>query len=309
MTTYSLYRAVGIACVACVLPSVGHAQDSPSHRLWATMEVKDGLRRPEGLSFELFGRPVAIEFVVVAVNDSPGVLVFPSSFLGNLGVRLERAQRVVPSRIAWQRIEVALTDEDPTEVGLTASFNVQPEGVVRFHGALTTAESGTFSPGDYSVRFDFRRAVAVLRDGNDKPWTGYYGDEGTLAVRVTEPRTLAEQRRANSAAADAALLRGDAAAALRPLTDMLRADPNDVEALYGIARAYKELRRYREAAAAFENLLPRVPRGERTSVYDEAATVYLELGDDARAEATLVTRYGADAGKRRLAQLKIRRKG
>jgi len=146
--------------------------------------------------------------------------------------------------------------------------------------------------------------MAAIRDAAGKPWGGHHGEDATIAVRVTEPRTPDERRRASVAAANAAMLKSDAGSALRHFAEMLRADPNDLEAQYGSAQAYLDLRRYREAAAAFEAILPRLPKGERTAAYDDAAFAHLALGEDARAEAILVNRYGPDAAKRRLASLR-----
>ena len=304
MTTHSLYRMVGVALVACAVPTVCHAQYPPSRQLSTTVEVKDGLQRPEGLSFELFGSPSAIDFVIVIVNDSPETVIFPASFTTNLGLRVERAGRAIPTKVTWERIEVALPDDDSAGVSPTTPFNVASEGVARFHGVLAATSTGTFTPGDYSVLLDLRRSVAGVRDGAGKPWTGHYGEEASIAIRVTEPQTPADQRRASLAAANAAMLKGDAPLALRQFTDMLRADPNDIEAQYGTGQAYLDLRRYREAAAAFEGVISRLPKGERSAVYENAVFAYLALGEDSRAEAILTNRYGAAAGKRRLAQLR-----
>jgi tetratricopeptide (TPR) repeat protein len=219
-------------------------------------------------------------------------------------VRLERAGRVVPVKIGWERIEVALPDDEPAEVSAVVPFNLVPQGVVRCHGVVTPAAIDAFAPADYTMLLNLHPAFAAVRDGTGARWTGHYPDDGSIAVRVIEPRTPDEHRRSNLAAANAALLRDDAAAALTPLIEMLRADPNDLDALSGSALAFLDLRRYREAAAAFERLLPRVPVGERTTVFEDAAFAYVALGLEARAEAILTTRYGASEAKRRMVRIR-----
>src|SRR4029078_9384500 len=169
-----------------------------------------GVKLPKGRACELFGRPGGIEFAIVVVNDSSDTLIFPASFTTSLGLRVERGGRVVPTKIAWERIEVALPDDEATEVDATVASNVLPQGVAHFHGVLTAAGPPTFSAGDYAMLLDLRRAVAGVRDAAGSPWKGYFGEEGTIAIRVTEPRTPSEQRRANVAAANAAMLKGDA---------------------------------------------------------------------------------------------------
>jgi tetratricopeptide (TPR) repeat protein len=241
---------------------------------------------------------------VVVVNDSPDVLTFPPSFTNDLGVRVERGGMAVPSQVNWERIEVARQDDDPAEVSATTAFTVASQGFARFHGALARTDAATFAPGDYSVLFSLQRSMGAIRDAAGKSWGGHYAEDGMISVRVTEPRTPAEQRRARVAAANAAMLKGDAGGALRYFAEMLRAEPDDLEAQYGSAQAYLDLRRYREAASMFEAVLPRLPKGERTTAYDDAAFTHLALGEDARAEAILVNRYGPDAAKRRLASLR-----
>jgi hypothetical protein len=304
MTRHSLCGVVGITFVACVLPTGSHEQDQPSRYLSTTIEVKDARKRPEGLSFELFGRPSSIALVVVVVNNSPDPLIFPSSWTTELGLRVERAGHVVPAKPAWERIEVALPADEPTDVSLTTPFTVAPEGVARFHGVLTPTALEAFGPGDYTVLLNLGLAFAAVRDGAGKRWAGHHAEEGSIAVRVTEPRTPAEHQRANANAANAALLRGDAAGAVRHFTEVLRTDPNDLEALYGSGVAYLDLRRYRDAAAAFETVIPRMPTGVRTTIYYDVAFAYLALGEDARAEAILTKRYGATEGKRQLARIR-----
>jgi hypothetical protein len=95
----------------------------------------------------LFGRPAGIKFAIVVVNDSPDTLIFPPSFTTSLGLRVERGGRVVPTTTAWERVEMALPDDEATEVSSTVLFNVVPQGVARFHGVLAAAESPTFSAG------------------------------------------------------------------------------------------------------------------------------------------------------------------
>jgi tetratricopeptide (TPR) repeat protein len=92
--------------------------------------------------------------------------------------------------------------------------------------------------------------------------------------------------------------------ALRHFGEMLRTDPNDIEAQYGSGQAYLELRRFRDAALAFERVIGRLPRGESSTAYDDAAIAYLALGEDGRAEVILATRYGAAAAKSRLTRLR-----
>jgi hypothetical protein len=295
---------VGVGLIAWALSTGLRTQYPPSRQLSTTVEVKGGLSRPEGLSFELFGHPAGIEFAIVVVNDSPDTLIFAASFTTSLGLRVERGGRVVPTTPAWERIEVALPDDESADVSSTVPFTVVPQGVARFHGVLTAAASPAFGAGDYAMLLDLRRSVAGVRDGTGHPWRGYFGEEGSIAIRVTEPRTPAEQRRANLAAATAAMLKGDAALALRHFSEMLRADPNDIDAQCGSGQAYLDLRRFREAAVAFERVIPRLPRGERSTIYDDAAFAYLALGEDGRAEAILADKYGAAAAKSRLARLR-----
>jgi tetratricopeptide (TPR) repeat protein len=125
------------------------------------------------------------------------------------------------------------------------------------------------------------------------------GDAGSGAAA----RTPAEHRRANLAAATSAMLKDAATSALKSFSEMLRLDPDDLEAQYGFGRVSLDLEHYREAAAAFERVIPRL-REQRSPVYDEAAYAYLALGDAARAEAILTARYGVEEGRRHMIELR-----
>lgn len=297
------YFVTAVCAVATAAAFAGAlAQYPPSRQLSTTVDVAGGLLRAEGLSFELFGRPPSIEFVIIVVNDSPDTLIIPAGFDTRIDIRLDRGDRAVAAALTWPRVEVALPDDDSVDVSAETPFTLAPEGVARFHGVLTPG-SGALAPGDYTVRLNLRPAVTLVRDAAGKPWSGYYGDTAKIAIRVTEPHTPAEQRRASLAAANAAMLKDDPALALKHFGDMLRVDADDLEAQYGSGRASLDLGRYRDAAAAFERVMPRV-RDRRSSVYDEAAYAYLALGEAARAEAILTERYGAEDGKRRLSELR-----
>jgi tetratricopeptide (TPR) repeat protein len=111
-------------------------------------------------------------------------------------------------------------------------------------------------------------------------------------------------RRANLVAADAAMSKGDAALAVRHYAELLRMNSDNIVAQSGIGLAYLELHRYREAVDAFERAIARVPRGERSGLYNSAAYAYVALGDDVRAEAILAKAYGPESAKRQLAEIR-----
>lgn len=304
MTRHSLWGVVGIVFLPCVVPTVTHAQYPPARQLSITIDVRGGLPRSEGLSFDVFGRPPSIEFVVSVTNDSPDILVIPSAFAGEIGVRVERAQRVIATTTVWESVEVSPPNDRATPVSVSTPFNVAPQGVAKFHGVLRPADSDVLGPGDYSMWLRFRRSVSGVRDAAGKPWPGHFSEEGLVSIRVIEPRTADEVRRSNLAAGNAAMLTGDAALAVKHFAEMVRVDAGDVEAQYGIGQAYLQLRRYRKAAAAFEIVIAALPPVERSAVHVDAAYAYLALGEDARAEATLTAAFGPQAAKRRLAQIR-----
>lgn len=80
------------------------AQYPASRQLSTIVDVKAGLQRPEGMSFEVFGKLSSIEFAVTVVNDSPDAVTFPPSFTNDVSVRVERAGVTVPSDVSWRKL-------------------------------------------------------------------------------------------------------------------------------------------------------------------------------------------------------------
>jgi hypothetical protein len=134
-----------------------------------SIQVRGVLQRPAGLSFELFGRLASIEFVLSVVNNSSETLVIPASFARDVGIGVERDQRVISAETLWERIDVALADEDAVEVGLMSPFNLEPLGVASFHGLFRLTDIHAFSSGDYTMHFNLRRSVGGVRDAAGKP--------------------------------------------------------------------------------------------------------------------------------------------
>lgn len=282
---------------------MAYAQYPLERKLWTTMVVQGGLRGT-GFSFDLFGRPPAIEVVVTVVNDSPDTLVFSAAFAADLVVRLQRGDSLVTTKTVWHAVDVAVPDEDGTSVGVSASFNVVPQGVVKISGLLQPTTNTTFEPGDYAVILNVRQSIANVRDGAGKSWLGHFGEELRIPVRIIEPRTPNDVRRANLAAANAAFLKGDIALAVKHYAEMLRNNSEDFDAQSGIANAYFELDRFEEAAVAFEKVIARMPRGEHSPVYSQAAFAYVALGNESRAQAILTAAYGPENGRRRLLEIR-----
>jgi hypothetical protein len=300
---HSIYCCVAFAAASLVVSPLAYAQYPLERKLWTGMVVQGALRGG-GFSFDLFGRPPAIEVVVTVVNDSPDTLVFPAAFAANLVVSLQRGDSLVATNTVWQAVDVAVPDEDGTPVGLSAAFNVVPQGVVRISGLLQPTINATFERGDYAVILNVRKSVATVRDGAGRPWLGHFGEELRMPVRIIEPKTPDEKRLASLAAANAAFLKGDVAVAVTHYAEMLRHNSEDSDAQNGIANAYFELDRFKEAASAFETVIARMPRGERSPVYSQAAFAYVALGNERRAEAILTAAYGQENGKRRLLEIR-----
>lgn len=298
-----VYCCIGFAAAVFAVPVVSYAQEAPDKRLWTTMTVEGGLRG-DGFSFDLFGRPSAIEVVVTVVNDSPETLVFPPAFAATLVVSVQRGESPVVTKTVWQAVDVAVPDEEGTSVGVNAAFNVAPQGVVKFSGVLQPTTSTTFEPGDYTVTLNVRKSVSTVRDSAGKPWRGHFGEELRMPVRVIDPRTRDEVRQSHLAAANAAMLKGNASLAIKHYTEMTRLNSEDMDAQYGLANAYLDLNRFKEAASAFEVVLARTPRGERSAVYHQAAFAYVALGNESRAEAILTVAYGPESAKRHLIQIR-----
>jgi hypothetical protein len=299
-----MWLAIRLLLVTLTVPTIAVAQDSSTRALSFSFQVQGGLPRTERPSFELFGRPSSIEFTMRVLNDSSETLVVPASFPTDVGIRVERDGRVVSAETRWEAVEVALEGDEPVQLDLMTPFYLAAQAVARFRGVVRPTASTVFSPGDYTVRLDLRRSVGGVRDGANKPWNGYYGREPSVYVRVTEPRTSEELRRSNLATANAAMFKGDAALSIKYYTEMLRVSPDDMDALSGLGQAYLELRRYKEAAAAFESAIARLARGERSGLYASAAYAYVALGDDVRAEAILAKAYDPESAKRLLVRIR-----
>jgi tetratricopeptide (TPR) repeat protein len=120
-----------------------------------------------------------------------------------------------------------------------------------------------------------------------------FREELTMAVRVIEPQTRDDVRRSNLAAANAAMLKGNAAVAVKHYSEMLRLNPQDMDAQYGIANAYLGLNRFKEMASALEAVLARSPKGNSSAVYHQPGFAYVALGNESRAEAILAAECAA----------------
>ena len=95
----------------------------------------------------------------------------------------------------------------------------------------------------------------------------------------------------------------DANAALREYLQLVQQNPSDLAAHAGAGQAYMELGRFREAITEFELVLPNYV-GERSLLPAWLAYSYLAVGEDQKAEALLVSRFGRESGARQLQQFR-----
>lgn len=306
----SLIRRWSIA--ACLLLSVvvgapanaDNAQEAGRGQLRLIPSVPGSSPRAEGLNFDLFGTRASADLVFAFQNDSEDIIVVPASFPDQISLTLERDGRAFPMKVQWVSTEVSRADDEFASVTFAAPLTVEPEGVLRLTARLTPQGRDVFPAGTYVVSLNTMKAADRIERARGGPWRGHHPGEGTVTINIIDPQTPEELRRADLTAGNDALSRDDAASAVKHFEELVRRNPADLEAQAGAGQAYLDLKRYKEAAAAFELVLPSLRRGERSLLYTQAAFAYLALGQDGRAQQILTAAYGAESAKRQLAELR-----
>jgi hypothetical protein len=271
-----------------------------------SVEVVDGLQAENGVTFDAFGerREVPVRVTFSNEDTDQGLLVQPS-FVDNVDVMWHDGGRAIPVTIQWRDAEFVTPDDIAIPLTLRTAITLEPGSRLTLDGVIQKRgdDDSSFGFGEQRLTINLERAVRSLQTPLGTPWVGRYVESGDVTLRVIEVRTAIDARRKRLADASKAMARDDAKAALQDYLQLIQQNPSDIAAHTGAGQAYMELRRFREAIAEFELVLPNYV-GERSMLPDWLAYSYLSVGEDQKAEALLVSTYGNEAGRRQLQQFR-----
>jgi hypothetical protein len=227
----------------------------------------------------------------------------PKAFVDNLEITSQQRNRPAPVAIVWRGVEIISADEVAVPSSVGVPVTLEAGGRLVLSGVLRHRDGGDFEVGDHIVTLNIERAVPTLESPSGSPWHGRYVGVGDIAVRVKQLRTAADTRRLRLNDAAKASSREDDTSALQLYLAMIRDDPSDREARAGAGASYMHLRRFTEAIAELELVLP-FHAGLRSAVPSWLAYSYLALGEDQKAEAVLISAHGAEVARRELEDLR-----
>lgn len=301
-------RAVQIlsfTCAAFALVQPVTAQEAPTAYLRWSVDVADGLQAENGVTFDAFGERSEVPVRVTFINEETDeALLVQPSFVDNVDVTWHHDLRAVPVTIQWRDAEVTTPDDIVIPVTLRTAITLEAGGLLTLEGVIQKrGDDSAFGLGEHRLSLNLERAVRSLQSAAGTPWVGRYVESGDITVRMVEVRTATDARRKGLADASKAMARDDPNAALRDYLQLIKQNPSDIAAHAGAGQAYMELRRFREAIAEFELVLPNYV-GERSLIPGWLAYSYLSVGQEQKAEALLVSTYGPEAGRRQLQQFR-----
>jgi hypothetical protein len=302
----NLLRILSVTCAAFALAQPVGAQEPQTAYLRWSVDIVDGLQAENGLTFDAFGEQSEVPVRVTFINEETDeALLVEPSFVDDVDVTWHHDRRAIPVSIQWRDAEVTTPDDIVIPVTLRTAITLEPgarltlDGVIRKRGD----DDSAFGLGEHRLTINLERAVRSLQSPAGTPWVGRYVESGDITVRVIEARTATDVRRKRLFDASKAMARDDANGALREYLQLIKQNPSDIAAHAGAGQAYMELRRFREAIAEFELVLPNYA-SERSLIPGWLAYSYLSVGEDQKAEALLVSTYGPEAGRRQLQQFR-----
>jgi tetratricopeptide (TPR) repeat protein len=298
----------------CVLVLIAASVDLTAQALaerplltWV-VEVEDADLHPvQARHVRLYSQPESVQLRLTMFNESnSSIAVDQGAFHNAVNVTVKNMETAEDTAVqtSWVGLRLRLSDDGPLlDVGTSEAGFVLPAK----RGAVWTfrvqPEAGQFELGEY--RFDVSLANirdALGTDANER-WNGRYHQQTDVTVIIRPPAASPERSAMVRLSARIASQRGDFAEALRLLSRANQDDPSDLSTLAALGQVYMFLDKYKEAAAAYEQLLPRL--SQRNAIASMLALAYLSLNDEANAARVLrMTGMSEDVERSELASLR-----
>lgn len=287
-------RILRTLCSVVVLSAFSAAQVAAAPYLWWKVELKSAVAGPNGLVFDVLGETGDLELVFSFANEDTAERLWLSPrFLAELRVTVMDGAVAVPTLITWESRR-AINSATVDVVGAGETVVLEPDARFESTALLRRISGEPFSAAEYRVAVSLVNAVQDLKLAGGRAWQGKYVPDGEIVVRVSEPRTVGDQRKFHLTEGQRALSRGDGMNALGHFRNAQGIDPENLQARAGLGEAFLQLGQFLNAVAEFERVLPTL-RGERSPLYLSLAYSYVGLGNDQKAAAVLAVMMNKDA--------------
>jgi tetratricopeptide (TPR) repeat protein len=202
-----------------------------------------------------------------------------------LEVRFAEANRETPVTVEWLP-EVQLRGDITPHVQIGPVY-LEPHTGAGWRVVVRRQDGERFLAGEYVITFWMHQLLSAVRTTDDRAWTGRVFDgPGKVALVVNPATTPGDRAKMHNMRAREATMRRAFLEALDAYSLASAADPANIEAREGAGYVYMSLRRYREAIAQFETVVPAFSNGLSPARLT-LARAYMAINDEAGAVRVL----------------------
>jgi hypothetical protein len=239
-------------------------------------------------TFVLYGSPDSATLRWVFKNDEgfENISLMPAEFQTAVRLNVARDGQQVNAAVVWSPAGTRHPSGIATPVDSQAVLELKPGEWVEWDASIRRNDVAVWAAGDYELTIDMTAAISTLMS-NGRPWRGRSGTEIRLTLKVSEADSIASLKWKYRLAGSRALAEGRAPDAVAQYMAMVQIDPTDTGGYESLGQALIAVRQYKAAAAALEIALPHRLRGQKSTLPETLAYVYLVLRDEVNAVRVL----------------------